>query len=70
MPEYLQRFKETRSKCYNLTIREKDRADLVFAGLSSYLTEKLEGQEFLVVNKVLQRAIVHENRTRDHRSYI
>jgi hypothetical protein len=70
MPEYLRRFKDTRSKCYNLTIREKDLADLVFAGLSSYLREKLEGQEFLDVNKVLQRAIVHENRTRDHRSYI
>jgi hypothetical protein len=43
VPEYLQRFREIRNKCYNLTIGEKDLADLVFAGLSSYLKEKLEG---------------------------
>jgi hypothetical protein len=43
MPEYLWRFRETRNKCYNLTIGEKDLVDLAFAGLSSYLREKLEG---------------------------
>jgi hypothetical protein len=69
VPEYLRRFRETRNKCYNLTIGEKDLVDLAFAGLSSYLKEKLEGQEFLDVNQVLQRAIVHENGARDHRSY-
>jgi hypothetical protein len=30
----------------------------------------LEGQEFLDVNQVLQRALVYENRAKDHRSYI
>jgi hypothetical protein len=33
MLEYLQRFRETRNKCYNLTIGEKDLTDLAFAGL-------------------------------------
>jgi hypothetical protein len=69
VPEYLQRFREMMNKCYNLTIGEKDLADLAFTRFSSYLKEKLEGQEFLDVNQVLQRAIVHENRARDHRSY-
>jgi hypothetical protein len=32
VPEYLRRFRETRNKCYNLTIGEKDLADLAFAG--------------------------------------
>jgi hypothetical protein len=41
MPEYLRRFRETRNKCYSLTIEEKDLADLAFAGLSSYLREKM-----------------------------
>jgi hypothetical protein len=59
-----------RNKCYNLTIGEKDLACLAFAGLSSYLKEKLEGQDFLDVNQVLQRAMVHENRARDQTSYI
>jgi hypothetical protein len=54
-----------RNKCYNLTIGEKDLADLAFAGLSSYLKEKLEGQDFLDVNQVLQRAMVYKNHARD-----
>jgi hypothetical protein len=33
MLEYLRRFRETRNKCYNLTIGEKDLTDLAFAGL-------------------------------------
>jgi hypothetical protein len=52
--EYLKRFRETRNRCYNLTIGEKDLADLAFVGLSSYLKEKMERQEFIDVNQVLQ----------------
>jgi hypothetical protein len=37
--EYLWQFRETRNKCYNLTIGEKYLADLAFAGLSPYLRE-------------------------------
>jgi hypothetical protein len=37
VPEYLRQFRETRNKCYNLTIGEKDLADLAFVGLSLYL---------------------------------
>jgi hypothetical protein len=69
IPEYLRGFRETRNKCYNLTVEEKDHADLAFAGLSSYLKEKLEGQEFLDMNQVLQRVVMHENHAKDQRSY-
>jgi hypothetical protein len=69
MPEYLRRFRETRNKCYNLTIGEKDLMDLAFAGLSSYLRKKMEGRDFLDVNQVLQKAVVHENRAKDNKSY-
>jgi hypothetical protein len=55
-----------RNNCYNLTIGEKD---LAFSRLSSYLREKMEGQDFVDVNQVLQRAVVHENRSRDQRSH-
>jgi hypothetical protein len=51
--EYLRRFRETKNKCYNLTIGEKDLVDLAFVGLTSHLKEKLEGQEFMDVNQVL-----------------
>jgi hypothetical protein len=67
--EYLRQFRETRNMCYNLTIGEKDLANLAFVGLSSYLREKMEGQDFIDVNQVLQRAVVHENRARDQRSH-
>jgi hypothetical protein len=69
VPEYPRRFQETRNKCYNLTIGEKDLADLAFARLSSSLWGKMEGQEFLDVNQVLQWALIHENHAKDHRSY-
>jgi hypothetical protein len=51
--EYLKRFREIRNDCDNLTIGEKDGADLAFAGLASYLKEKMEGQEFPDKNQVL-----------------
>jgi hypothetical protein len=61
VPEYLKRFRDTRNRCYNLTIEERDLADLTFACLSSYLREKTEGQDFIDVNQVLQRAIIHKS---------
>jgi hypothetical protein len=68
MVKYVRRFRETRNKCYSLTVRDKDLADLVVAGLSSYLQEKMGSHEFSDVNQVLQRAVVYENRARDSRS--
>jgi hypothetical protein len=50
VPEFLKRFGETRNRCYDLTIGEKDLADLAFAGLSSHLREKMEGHEFADIN--------------------
>jgi hypothetical protein len=67
MPEYLKRFRETWNRCYDLTIGEKDLAELAFVGLSSHLREKMEGYDFADVNQVLQCAMVHENRARDNR---
>jgi hypothetical protein len=69
IPEYLWRFRETRNKCYNLTIGEKDLANLSFAGLSSHFREKVDGQEFLDINQVLQWVVLHENHAKDHRSH-
>jgi hypothetical protein len=66
--EYLKRFREMRNRCYNLTIGEKDLADLAFSGLSSYLREKMEGQNFVHVNQVLQRTTIRENCARDQQS--
>jgi hypothetical protein len=48
--DYLRRFREVRNRCYNLTIAEKDLADLAFAGLTPYLRDKLDMQEFSDTN--------------------
>jgi hypothetical protein len=39
----MRRFRDTRNKCYGLTIGEKDLAELAFAGLSVALKDKMAG---------------------------
>ena len=40
-----------------MTIYEKDLVDLSFAGLWSYLKEKLEGFDFLLINHLQMKAV-------------
>jgi hypothetical protein len=63
----LRRFREVRNRCYNLTIAEKDLVDLTFAGLTPYLKDKLDGQEFFDTNQLLQHALPYENRAKSSR---
>jgi hypothetical protein len=53
--------------CYNLIIAEKDLADLAFAGLTPYLRDKLDGQEFSNTNQLLQCALHFENLAKSSR---
>jgi len=39
-----------KNRCFNLSLSEKDLADLAYNGLRSYLKEKLEGFDFVIVN--------------------
>ena len=64
---YVKRFRETRNRCYDVSLGERDLAEMVFAGLSSYLREKLEGLDPVDVNQVMQRAITCEARARENR---
>jgi hypothetical protein len=59
--DYLRQFREVRNWCYNLTIAEKDLADLAFVGLTPYLRDELNGQEFSDTNQLLQLALPYEN---------
>jgi hypothetical protein len=65
--DYLRWFREIRNRCYNLTIVEKDLADLAFVGLTLYLRDKLDGQEFSDTNQLLQRVLPYENRAKPSR---
>jgi hypothetical protein len=47
--DYLRWFRKVRNWCCNLTIVEKDLADLASAGLTSYLRNKLDRQEFFIL---------------------
>jgi len=50
-----------------LTISDRDLADLAFAGLLDFHKVKLEGQEFLDVSQVLQKALANESRAKEAR---
>jgi hypothetical protein len=63
------RFRDTMNKCYGLTIGEKDLAELAFAGLSTTLKDEMEGHDFIDINQVMQWAMVHENRAREHKAH-
>jgi hypothetical protein len=65
--DYLRRFREVRNQCYNLTTVEKDLADLAFTGLTPYLRDKLDGQEFSDTNQLLQHVLPYENRAKSSR---
>jgi hypothetical protein len=59
--DYLRWFREVRNQSYNLTIAEKDLADLAFAGLMPYLRDKLDKWEFFDTNQLLQCVLPYEN---------
>ena len=63
--EYIRRFRDIRNRCYSLTISDRDLVDLAFAGLLDFHKEKLDGQEFLDVSQVLQKALANERRAKE-----
>ena len=65
--EYIRRFRDTRIRCYSLIISHRDLADLAFTSLLNFHKAKLEGQEFLDVSQVLQKALTNENRAKEAR---
>ena len=50
-----------------MIISDRDLADLAFAGLLDFHKAKLEGQEFLDVSQVLQKALANESRAKEAR---
>jgi hypothetical protein len=58
---YIRRFRDTRNRCFNLNIFNKDLADLAYSGLSPLLKEKLESHIFSDVSQVLQLALDYES---------
>ena len=67
--EYIRRFRDTRNRYFNLTISDRNFADLAFSGLLSHLKEKLENHDFLDVSQVLQKALAQESLAKESRNF-
>jgi hypothetical protein len=52
--EYIRRYMDTRNRCFNLNISDKDLADLAYSELTPHLKDKLESHVFSNVSQVLQ----------------
>jgi hypothetical protein len=67
--EYIRRFRDTRNRCFNLNIDDKDLVDLTYSGLTPHLRDKLESHVFFDISQVLQRAMDCESRAKESRSF-
>jgi hypothetical protein len=67
--DYIRRFRDTRNRCFNLNIFDKDLTDLAYSGLTPHLKEKLESHVFSDVSQVLQRTLDYESRAKECRSF-
>jgi hypothetical protein len=66
---YIRRFRDTRNRCFNLNISDKDLADFTYSGLSPHLKEKLESHAFSDVSQVLQRTLDYESQAKESRGF-
>jgi hypothetical protein len=55
--DYIMRFRNTRYRCFNLNISDKDLANLAYSRLSPHLKEKLQSHVFSDYRQVLQWAL-------------
>jgi hypothetical protein len=65
----IRRFSDTRNRCFNLNIYDKDCANLAYSELSSHLKEKLESHVFSDLSQVLQRAMDCKSRAKEFRGF-
>jgi hypothetical protein len=68
--DYIKRFRDVRNRCYTLNITNRDLADLAFNGLIAPLRERLDGQQFLDVSQLMQRALAQESRVKDNKKLV
>jgi hypothetical protein len=59
--DYIRRFRDTRNRCFQIHLAEKQLAGLAFNGLWYYLKERLEGIQFFTLAQLHQRALACES---------
>ena len=68
--DYFKRFKDITIRCFNLTIPEKDLADIALGGLRSHLKDMLEGFEYYTLNGLQLGALNQEYKFKNSKMHI
>ena len=66
--DFFIRFKNIKNRCFNLTISEKDLAEITLGGLRSHLKEKLEGLVYCCFNGLQLRAMSQETKFKNSKA--
>jgi len=65
--EFIQRFRDVRSRCYSLNLSDGQLAKLALQGMSPVIREKFDGQEFESLAHLIQRVFAFESQHRSLR---
>ena len=68
--EYIQRFKDVRSRCYSLELDDAQLAELAFEGLSTPIKDRFISYEFNDLSHLMQKISAHESRLPETREKI
>jgi hypothetical protein len=63
--DYIRRIWDTRNRCFQIYVADKELAGLAFNGLLSYLRDKLDGTQFFSIAQLHQRALACESRFKE-----
>jgi hypothetical protein len=63
--DYIHRFRDTRNRCFQIHVAEKQLTGLAFNGLRPYLKEKLDDTQFFSLVHLHQRAMTCESRSKE-----
>jgi hypothetical protein len=63
--DYIRRFQDTRNRCFQIHLAEKQLAGLTFNDLRYYLKERLEGIQFFTLVQLHQRALACESQSKE-----
>jgi hypothetical protein len=63
--DYIRRFRDTRNRCFQIHLAEKQLVGLAFNDLRYYLKERLEVIHFFTLAQLHQRALAYESRSKE-----
>jgi hypothetical protein len=63
--DYIRRFRDTRNRCFQINLAEKELVELAFHGMRYYLKERLESIQFFTLARLHQKALACDSRCKD-----